>query len=125
MYIDLFVGINSFSYFVLNIHYRSFALVHFAIQIVYFITLTLGGCGAVMRSRLGFDTREEDVDEDAISLGSILPPNNDVIERAAESLDPGINPPGGNGGGGGGSFAVPCMSDESLLCWVSCCMMGC
>ena len=65
------------------------------------------------------------MDEDAISLGSILPPNNDVIERAAESLDPGINPPGGNGGGGGGSFAVPCMSDESLLCWVSCCMIGC
>ena len=103
----------------------AFALVHFAIQIVYFIILTLGGCGAVMRSRLGFDTREEDVDEDAISLGSILPPNNDVIDRAAESLDPGINPPGGNGGGGGGSFAVPCMSDDSLLCWVSCCMMGC
>ena len=109
----------------IGLSYYAFALVHFAIQIVYLIILTLGGCGAVMRSRLGFDTREEDVDEDAISLGSILPPNNDVIERAAESLDPGINPPGGNGGGGGGSFAVPCMSDESLLCWVSCCMMGC
>ena len=78
-----------------------------------------------MRSRLGLDTREEAVDEDAISLGSILPPNNDDIESAAESLDPGINPPGGNGGGGGGSLALAWMSDESLFWLVSCCMIGC
>ena len=83
-------------------------------------TLTLGGCGAVIRSRLGFDTREEDVVEDAISPGSILPPNNDVIESAAESLEPGINPPGGNGGGGGGSLALDSVSDGSLFCDASC-----
>ena len=82
--------------------------------------LTLGGCGAVIRSRLGFDTREDDDVEDAISPGSILPPNNDVIESAAESLEPGINPPGGNGGGGGGSLALGSVSDESLFCEASC-----
>ena len=73
--------------------------------ITYIITyklLTFGGCGAVIRSLLGLDTNEDGGD-DTVSLAAILPPNNDVIDSAAESLDPGINPPGGIGGGGGGS----------------------
>ena len=80
----------------------------------------------MIRSRLGFETIEDDV-VDAISPGRILPPNNDVMESAAESLDPGINPPGGSGGGGGGGglLALVVVSDESLFCWASCCIIGC
>ena len=65
-----------------------------------------------MRSRLVLDTREVGV---GVSLGTTALPNKDVMDSAAESLDPGINPPGGIGGGGGGSSLGVVVSGRSLL----------
>ena len=85
--------------------------------------LTFGGCGAVICSLLSLDT-SDDVDEGSGSPETIPVPNNDVIDRAADNLDPGIKPPGGMGGGGGGVLAVvlAVVSGSSLLCG---CVAGC
>ena len=64
------------------------------------------------------------MDAETASPATIPVPNNDVIDKAADNLDPGINPPGGIGGGGGGELplVVVAVSGGSLLC---CCIAGC
>ena len=75
-----------------------------------------------MRSRLGFETSECVGDETA-SPEIMLPPNKDVIDNAADNLDPGIKPPGGIGGGGGGSLPIVVVGTCCSL--FDCSIIGC
>ena len=63
------------------------------------------------------------MDEETASPETMLPPNKDVIDNAADNLDPGIKPPGGIGGGGGGSLSIVVVVTCCSL--LVCCITGC
>ena len=106
-----------------NIEFVQICLI---LRTLFWYLLTFAGCGAVILCRLALD--------DAGDASSIteppLAPSNEVIDKVAESLDPGIKPPGGKGGGGGGEGELPTplrlvdTSDAEWGLFVGCCTVS-
>ena len=77
-----------------------------------------------MRSLLTLGATEE-VGDDTVSPAANPLLNNDVIDSAADSLEPGIKPPGGMGGGGGGEGELPLAVRVVAVSEARCIIVGC